>query len=95
MAQGLIARGAAALRSLVGGLMIGLVRFYRFAISPWLGPRCRFEPTCSEYAIDAIGRHGPLAGGWLALKRILSCHPWGRTGYDPVPEVYRKNRPAR
>ncbi len=66
-------------------LLRGLVRLYRWTISPILAPRCRFLPTCSEYAIDAIDRHGPLAGGWLALKRIARCHPWGGWGYDPVP----------
>ena len=65
--------------------LIGLVKFYRFAISPWLGGNCRFQPTCSEYAIQALRTHGALHGGWLAAKRIARCHPWGGSGYDPVP----------
>lgn len=70
----------------VAAVLIGLVRVYQWTISPWLGPRCRFAPSCSEYAITAIRRYGPLRGGWLGLKRILRCHPWGATGYDPVPD---------
>ena len=66
-------------------LLIGLLRFYRYAISPMLGRNCRFHPTCSEYAIEAVQRHGALRGGWLAARRIGRCHPWGGSGYDPVP----------
>lgn len=66
-------------------ILIGLVRAYQWAVSPWLGPRCRFEPSCSQYMIEAIERHGALRGGWLGIRRILRCHPWGGTGYDPVP----------
>ena len=65
--------------------LIWLVKFYRFAISPWLGGNCRFQPTCSEYAIEALKTHGVLRGGWLAARRISRCHPWGGSGYDPVP----------
>lgn len=65
--------------------LIWLVKFYRLAISPWLGGNCRFEPTCSSYAIEALKTHGVLYGGWLAGRRILRCHPWGGSGYDPVP----------
>lgn len=61
------------------------VYFYRACISPFTPPSCRYTPTCSQYAIEAVKKHGPLKGGWLALKRILSCHPWGGSGYDPVP----------
>ena len=61
------------------------VYFYRYSISPLIPPRCRYTPTCSEYAIEAVKKHGVLKGGWLALKRIASCHPWGGSGYDPVP----------
>jgi len=95
MAPRLIARCRSGLKTAAATVLIGLVRLYRVAISPLLGPRCRFEPSCSEYAIEAIQRYGPLRGGWLAAKRILSCHPWGRTGYDPVPEVNRKTRTLR
>jgi putative membrane protein insertion efficiency factor len=66
-------------------LFIYPIRFYRYAISPLLGNRCRYVPTCSEYAIEAIDRFGVIKGGWLAGKRLLSCHPWGKHGYDPVP----------
>ena len=65
--------------------LIGLVRLYRLAISPWLGSNCRFQPTCSSYAIEALQVHGALRGSWLAAKRIGRCHPWGGSGYDPVP----------
>lgn len=61
------------------------VYFYRYSISPLLGPRCRYTPTCSQYAIEAVKKHGIIKGGWLAIKRISSCHPWGGSGYDPVP----------
>lgn len=62
-----------------------LVRFYQAAISPFTPATCRFEPTCSSYTIQALEKHGLFKGGWLAIKRILSCHPWGKSGYDPVP----------
>ncbi len=63
----------------------GLVWLYRYAISPLIGANCRFQPTCSAYAEEALRRHGAFKGGWLALKRIGKCHPWGGSGYDPVP----------
>ncbi len=66
-------------------LMIKLIRFYQKYISPQSAPSCRFIPTCSHYAIEAIETHGALKGGFLAAKRILRCNPWGRIGYDPVP----------
>ena len=66
--------------------LIWLVKLYRLAISPWLGGNCRFQPTCSNYAIEALQRHGVLRGGWLAVRRIARCHPWGASGYDPVPD---------
>jgi putative membrane protein insertion efficiency factor len=65
----------------------GLIRFYQLFISPALPPRCRYLPTCSDYAAEAIARHGAAAGAWLALRRLLRCHPWGGSGYDPVPDV--------
>ena len=62
-----------------------LVRFYQVAISPLTPAACRFEPTCSTYTIQALQKHGLFKGGWLEIKRIFSCHPWGRSGYDPLP----------
>ncbi|TXH05123.1 MAG: membrane protein insertion efficiency factor YidD [Rhodocyclaceae bacterium] len=66
-------------------LLIALVRFYQYAISPWLGRRCRYFPSCSEYAVEAVQKYGALRGGWLGAKRICRCHPWHPGGYDPVP----------
>ncbi|MBI1192576.1 MAG: membrane protein insertion efficiency factor YidD [Bacteroidetes bacterium] len=71
-------------RALSWGLT-GLIRFYQGAISPYLPNSCRYSPTCSAYAVQAIARYGPFKGGWLALRRIGRCHPWGDSGYDPVP----------
>jgi putative membrane protein insertion efficiency factor len=65
--------------------LLGLLRGYRLVLSPWLGSGCRFEPTCSRYAIEAIERHGALAGAYLALRRVARCHPWCAGGCDPVP----------
>ena len=61
------------------------VRAYRLVLSPYVGHGCRYQPTCSVYALDALERHGALKGGWLAMRRIGRCHPWGGSGYDPVP----------
>jgi putative membrane protein insertion efficiency factor len=69
----------------VSKIFIGLVRFYQLSISPILGQNCRYTPTCSQYSIDAIKKYGPFKGGWLSIKRIFSCHPWGGHGHDPVP----------
>lgn len=66
-------------------LTLALIAFYRTCISPLLPPACRYTPTCSQYAQEAIRKYGPFKGGWLALKRILRCNPWGGSGYDPVP----------
>lgn len=79
------------MRRLLNIILILLVRLYRWILSPLknvlFGPlgRCRFEPTCSAYALEALERHGPFRGGWLALRRVCRCHPWGDCGHDPVP----------
>lgn len=64
---------------------IALIKIYQWVISPWLGPKCRFTPTCSQYALEAFKKYGPLKGLWLACRRLAKCHPWGGQGYDPVP----------
>ncbi|MDX2048784.1 MAG: membrane protein insertion efficiency factor YidD [Chitinophagaceae bacterium] len=61
------------------------IKLYQWVISPWIGPKCRYTPSCSHYAIEALKRYGPVKGMWLAIKRISRCHPWGGHGYDPVP----------
>lgn len=69
----------------LGMVLIQPIRFYQRCISPLTPPACRFTPTCSQYAVEAIRKHGPFKGFWLAVKRISRCHPWGGSGYDPVP----------
>jgi putative membrane protein insertion efficiency factor len=66
-------------------LLIALIKGYRLLLSPWWGRQCRFTPTCSEFAEEAIERHGALQGTWLAMRRVSRCHPWRAGGYDPVP----------
>ena len=73
------------MRKMLTTLFLLPVYFYRAAISPMLPPSCRFTPTCSEYAIEAIKKHGPFKGLYLTVRRLLRCHPWGGSGYDPVP----------
>ncbi len=75
-----------ALGRLLAWPLLGLVALYRIAISPWLGANCRFEPSCSEYAMEALRVHGAFRGTWLTIRRIGRCHPWGGSGYDPVPD---------
>jgi putative membrane protein insertion efficiency factor len=70
---------------MVRSTLLGSIRLYQLALSPWLGRTCRFHPTCSQYAAEAIERFGAGRGVWLALRRLGRCHPWGRSGYDPVP----------
>lgn len=84
--------GGTAISTLVRALRWLLVRLlqvpimvYRLLVSPLLGPRCRFAPTCSEYAMQALARHGPFYGSWLAIRRVIRCHPLNPGGYDPVP----------
>lgn len=67
-------------------LLIVFVKAYRYLISPWLGSRCRFAPSCSEYAIEALAEHGAAKGTWLAMRRVGRCHPWCSGGWDPVPK---------
>ena len=66
-------------------ILIYLVQFYRHAISPHFPPACRYTPTCSQYAIEALKKYGAIKGSWLTIKRIGRCNPWGGSGYDPVP----------
>lgn len=75
----------ARLSCLLNALLMGLVRGYRFFLSPWLGSACRFTPTCSQYALQALQGHGPVAGSYLAARRLLRCHPGCPGGHDPVP----------
>ncbi len=70
----------------LGAVLLALIGFYRYWISPLLGPRCRFIPSCSAYGLEAIARHGAARGSWLTLKRLLRCHPWTPCGCDPVPD---------
>ena len=69
------------------------VRAYRLLLSPWVGHGCRFQPTCSVYALDALEMHGAARGGWLTARRICRCHPWGGEGYDPVPPLRGRRAP--
>jgi putative membrane protein insertion efficiency factor len=66
-------------------IIIGLIRFYQYAISPMRPPTCRYFPTCSVYAVEAVEKYGAMRGGWMALRRVMRCHPWNDGGYDPVP----------
>lgn len=73
------------MKKLLSWMLLLPVYFYKYSISPMLPPSCRYTPTCSEYAIQAIKKYGPFKGFWLATKRIARCNPWGGHGYDPVP----------
>ncbi|MEL7280822.1 MAG: membrane protein insertion efficiency factor YidD [Pseudomonadota bacterium] len=75
--------------TLLARILAWPVRAYRLIGSPWVGHSCRFEPTCSAYALEALEKHGAVKGGWLSLRRILRCNPWGGYGFDPVPERTR------
>ena len=79
------AAGVKVTPSIGARLLLLPIYFYRYCISPLIGSRCRFYPTCSTYAVEAIKRHGAVKGGWLATKRIARCHPWNEGGEDPVP----------
>lgn len=78
------------LKKILTQVLLAPVYFYRFAISPLLPPSCRYTPTCSQYTIEALKKHGPFKGSYLSAKRIISCNPWGGSGYDPVPELKKK-----
>jgi len=67
-------------------ILIALIKLYRYVISPYLAPSCRYTPTCSSYAIEAVERFGVFRGSWMAIRRIGRCHPWHSAGYDPVPD---------
>ena len=67
-------------------LLLSLIRAYQYLLSPWLGRQCRFEPSCSHYAAEAITRHGAMRGSWLAARRVCRCHPLAAGGFDPVPD---------
>ncbi|MCD4681579.1 MAG: membrane protein insertion efficiency factor YidD [Bacteroidales bacterium] len=73
------------MKRVLSKFLILLIRFYQYAISPYLMSSCRYTPSCSVYGVEAIRKHGPFYGGWLTLKRFLSCNPWGGSGSDPVP----------
>ena len=73
------------INKIFGGFFLLLIKVYQYAISPMLGGNCRFTPTCSQYGVEAIKKHGAFKGGWLTIKRIGRCHPWGKHGHDPVP----------
>ena len=74
---------------IVKRLMFGAIRLYQLTLSPWVGRECRYLPTCSAYAMEAIDRHGPIKGGYMTVMRLLRCHPLGGRGYDPVPAKFR------
>ena len=74
------------LNVLATALLMGMIRLYQLTLSPFIGGQCRFHPTCSNYAMDALASHGPLKGSWLALRRLLKCHPFHPGGFDPPPE---------
>jgi uncharacterized protein len=86
--------GLRALRRTIVWLLVLPIRAYQVAISPLLGPRCRFYPSCSAYAVEALQVHGPFRGTWLAARRLLRCHPWNPGGNDPVPQTTRPEPPA-
>ncbi len=74
------------MKNLAKYVLLAPIIVYRYTISPMLGPNCRFSPSCSEYAVEAINKHGAFKGGFLTIKRLGRCHPWGSSGYDPVPD---------
>lgn len=77
------------LKNFFSFLLILPIKFYQYFISPMTPPSCRHTPTCSSYAIEALRKHGPFAGLWLSMRRLSKCHPWGTSGYDPVPQQFK------
>jgi len=73
-------------KSIIGAFFILLIRIYQYFLSPLLGAACRYTPSCSQYGVEAVKKHGAFKGGWLTLKRIARCNPWGGHGHDPVPD---------
>ncbi len=73
------------LKKIFSAPFVLLIKLYQWIISPLLGPKCRFSPSCSTYGIEALKKYGPIKGIWLTIKRLSKCHPWGKSGYDPVP----------
>jgi hypothetical protein len=73
------------MKKILAEFFVLLIRVYQYTLSPFLGKSCRYTPTCSAYSVEALRKHGPFRGGWISLKRIASCNPWGGSGYDPVP----------
>lgn len=88
------ARAVRVVRRLPVVLLTGLVRFYQLAISPWTAPSCKYYPSCSQYALVALQRHGALRGGWLAIRRLGRCHPWAAGGVDDVPPAGQWRDPS-
>lgn len=76
------------LKSILVFPFVVLIKFYQLCISPFTPPSCRFTPTCSQYGLEAFKKHGPIKGFYLTARRLLRCHPWGGSGYDPVPEEF-------
>lgn len=73
------------MNKILGVFFILLIKIYQYCVSPYLTPACRYTPSCSQYGVDAIKKHGGIKGGYLTAKRVLRCHPWGNHGHDPVP----------
>jgi putative membrane protein insertion efficiency factor len=73
------------MKFILGKIFLLIIRFYQYVISPYFPASCRYTPSCSAYGVEALKKHGAFKGGWLTIKRIFSCNPWGGSGYDPVP----------
>lgn len=82
-------------RNPITALLDGVIALYQWVLSPYLGVNCRYQPSCSAYAREALANHGLVRGGWLALRRLFRCHPWGGHGYDPVPDPSSASRPLK